>query len=97
MFVIPHLTVTEPFFTLHLRFSRRRIDNDEEGESLPLSTEEIGILINLVSHMVVQEQENDRTMQELQQSYKNLESTNRFTMIAAIIAAVGAVVAAIPK
>ena len=47
--------------------------------------------------MVVQEQENDRTMQELQQRYKNLESTNRFTMIAAIIATVGAVVAAIPK
>ena len=83
------------FYTLHLRYSRRSIDNDEEGSSQPLSTDEINMLLNLVTHMVQQEQENSRAMQELQQSYKNLENTNKITMVAAIVAALGAIIAAL--
>ncbi|MDQ6990308.1 MAG: hypothetical protein Q9M11_01075 [Mariprofundaceae bacterium] len=76
------------YYTLHLRYSRRKIDHEEDGASQPLTTEEIKMLINLVTHMVQQEQENSRSMIELQQSYKNLESTNKVTMYAAIIATV---------
>ncbi|MHC4160235.1 MAG: hypothetical protein ACYSSO_14275 [Planctomycetota bacterium] len=83
------------FYTLHLRYSRRKLDKEDEGESQPLSTEEIGMLVNLIARMVEQEQENSRTMQELKQSYKNLESTNKITMVAAIVAAMGAIVAAL--
>lgn len=87
-------TLGEHFYTLHLRYSRRNKDNEEEGESQPLSIEEINMLVNLVAHMVEQEQENSRNMNELNQSYKNLASTNKITMVAAIIAALGAIIVA---
>jgi len=54
------------FYTLHLRYSRRRIDAEEDGESNPLSAEEIDMLINLVTDMVSQEQANSRSFNELQ-------------------------------
>lgn len=82
------------FYTVHLRYSRRKLDNEEDGESQPLSTDEIDILLNLVSHMVTQEQENSRVVMELKENYKNLQATNKVTMIAAIIAAISAVIAA---
>ena len=81
------------FYTLHLRYSRRNIDNEDEGESQPLTINEIDMLINLVTHMVSQEQENSRALNELQQSYHNLEATNKITMAAAIVAAIGAIIA----
>jgi len=87
------------FFTMHLRYSRRKLDKNSEGESQPLSTEEISMLLGLVTHMLEQEQENSRVYKNLEQSYKNLENTNKITMFAAIgaaiIAAIGAVVAAV--
>lgn len=83
------------FYTLHLRYSRRRLDDREDGESQPLSTDEIDMLISLVANMVEQEQENSRALQELQQSFKTLESTNKITMIAAILAAITAIIAAL--
>lgn len=89
----------DKYFTLHLRYSRREIDRNADENSRPLSTEEINMLLGLVTHMLEQEQENSRAYSNLEQSYKNLESTNKITMVAAIgaaiIAAIGAVVAAI--
>jgi hypothetical protein len=87
------------FFTLHLRYSRRKLDKSAEGESQPLSTEEINMLLGLVTHMLEQEQENSRVYKNLEQSYRNLENTNKITMFAAIgaavIAGISAVVAAV--
>lgn len=85
------MSLGDKYFTLHLRYSRRKIDNDEDGESQPITTEEIDMLISLITHMVAQEQENSRALQDLPKSYKNLESTNKFTMAAAIVAALGAI------
>jgi len=67
------------FYTLHLRYSRRTDDDDKAGESLPLSTDEIGMLLDLVAHMTHQEQQ---------------QKTNMFSMLAAIIASVSALFAA---
>jgi len=37
-----------------LRYSRRKLDKNSEGESQPLSTEEISMLLGLVTHMLEQ-------------------------------------------
>ncbi len=67
------------FYTLHLRYSRRTDDDDKAGQSLPLSTDEIGMLLDLVAHMTHQEQQ---------------QKTNMFSMRAAIVASVSALIAA---
>lgn len=89
----------DKYFTLHLRYSRRNFDKKADESSQPLLTEEINMLLGLVTHMLEQEQENSRTYSSLQQSYKNLEGINKITMFAAIgaaiIAAIGAIVAAV--
>ncbi|MCH7958719.1 MAG: hypothetical protein IID08_01220 [Candidatus Hydrogenedentes bacterium] len=72
------------FYTLHMRYSRRKLDKEEDGESQPLATDEIVMLINLVAHMVEQEQQNSRS-----------KYTSIFTLIAAIIAAIAAIFAAL--
>jgi len=94
-------TLGDHFYTLHLRYSRRALDDDENGASQPLSTEEVDMLLRLVTHMVEQEQENSRAFRELEQSYRNLVASSKWTMIAAIaaavISAIGAVIAVAMK
>ena len=85
----------ECFYTLHLQYSRRLQDKEEEGKSQPLKTDEIDMLISILSHMVAQEQENVRAEAMIAQGYEKLESSNRSTMIAATIAAIASVFAAI--
>ena len=67
------------FYTLHLRYSRRTDDDEKSGQSEPLSTDEIGMLLDLVAHMTHQEQQ---------------QRTNMFSMLAAIVASASALIAA---
>ena len=83
------------FYTVHLRYSRRKLDKNENGESQPLSADEITTLLNVVTSMVSQEQETSRTIMELKENYKSLFKTNIATMVAAIVAAIGAIAAAL--
>lgn len=88
-------TKDDHFYTLHLRYSRRKSDDENGEKSQPLGTDEINMLLNLVAHMVEQEQENSRTYKNLEQSYRNLERTNKITMYSAIAAATISAIAAV--
>lgn len=86
------------YFTLHLRYSRRATAQKHGEASQPLSTDEIHMLLSLVTHMLEQEQANERVYTGLEKNYQSLDNSNRVTMyaaiIAAFIAAIGAIIAA---
>lgn len=84
----------EHYYTVHLRYARRKQEKKEGVVSKPLEPEELSSLINLVTHMVSQEQETSRLYLDLKQRYRNLFWSNIVTVIAAIIAAVAAVISA---
>jgi hypothetical protein len=71
----------EPLFVLHLRLGISR-GNDEDF--LPLSNDQISILINIVQHSM-----------DIEHQRKNSSIKNWITMIAALIAAIAAILSAI--
>ena len=84
-------TDQEHYFTVHLRYARRKQENEDGEKSKPLEPEELGSLIDLVTHMVAQEQETSRLYLDLKERYRNLFWSNIVTMAAAIIAALAAI------
>lgn len=87
--------IGEHYFTVHLRYARRKQEDQDSEVSKPLEPEELSSLINLVTHMVSQEQETSRLYLDLKERYRGLFVTNIATMIAAGIAALGAITSAI--
>jgi hypothetical protein len=84
------------YYTLHLRYSRRKIDG--EGVSREqLRPEELSTLLDLISKMVANEHEMSRLSLELKQRNRTLIFTNILTLIAALIAAAAAITAAFLK
>ena len=55
----------EHFFTVHLRFARRKQEIEDDEDSQPLEAGELSALIDLVTHMVSQEQETSRLYLDL--------------------------------
>lgn len=87
----------EHYFTVHLRYARRKQEKKDGENSKPLEPEELSSLIDLVTHMVTQEQETNRLYLDLKERYRNLFWSNIITMAAAIIAAIAAVISASVK
>ena len=81
----------EHFYTVHIRYARRKQENEDGEISKPLEPEELSSLIGLVTHMVSQEQETSRLYLDMKERYRNLYWSNIATMAAAIIAALAAI------
>ena len=84
----------EPFYTVHLRYSRRK----REGARVPtdpLKPEEFATLLDLVSKMVARENEMSNLYVELTQRNRTLLWTNIVTMVAALLAALVAIATAL--
>lgn len=86
----------EHFYTVHLRYSRRKRDG-ENVRTEPLKPEELSSLLDLISKMVANENEMSRLYLDLQQRNRTLLRTNIITMVAALIAAGTAIATAFLK
>jgi hypothetical protein len=83
----------EHFYTVHLRYARRKKDG-ERVDTEPLKPEEFSSLLDLISKMVANESETSRLHLDLEHRNKTLLWTNVITMVAALVAAGAAIVAA---
>lgn len=88
----------ERCFTVHLRYARRRA-NPSTGshESEPMTPEEIGMLINVLTQMVSLEREESHFMRELRDNSKRQTLTNLVALSVAVISAIAVLVAALLK
>ncbi len=84
----------EHYYTVHLRYARRKQERADGVESQPLDTDELVSLVNLVTHMVAQEQENSRLGVELAARYDNLKRKSEITLVVAGIAALASIFSA---
>jgi hypothetical protein len=83
----------EPFYTVHLRYARRKRDGATVPTE-PLKPSELSTLLDLVLKMVARENEMSKLYVELKQRGRTLIVTNIVTMIAALLAALVAITTA---
>jgi hypothetical protein len=88
----------ERCFTVHLRYARRHTHPVTGAhESLPLTPEEIGMLINTLTQMVSIEREESRFVSELRDNNRRQTLTNLVALSVAVISAIAVLVAAMLK
>jgi hypothetical protein len=81
----------EHFWTTQLRFALRPGESDDpDAETEPLRPDEVAPTLAFISEMVAQEQESGRLSRELATRYTSLLRTTRFTLAAAVLAALAA-------
>ena len=81
----------EYFYTVHLRYARRKQADSSES----LSPEELSSLFNLITQMTTHEHESSLLALELREAQKGIQQTTRITVIVAIVSALTAIVAAV--
>lgn len=77
----------EPLYMIHLRYARRRKNNEtDERESPPISSGEMGIMLDLVTKMIAVEEQNKRLSFEIKTNNLKIWSALGLAFLSSITA-----------